>query len=185
MPGGDPTLEDLLELVAAGDRSAFDALYSRVVDVVFGLARRIVIDRDLATDVCQEVLVDVWRKASVFDRNRGSGLAWIAVMTRRRAIDVVRSAESSRRREQAEVGTPDPPDPVAETVVESAERVAVRRALGSLSDLQRESVELAFYGGLTHREVADRLAIPLGTVKTRIRDGLARLSGAMEAYAGE
>ncbi len=153
--------------------------------MVYGLARRVVVDRDLAADVAQEVLVDVWRKAHMFDRTRGTALAWIGVMTRRRAVDLVRSVEASRRRDTNQTAVPEPPDPVAEMIVESAERSAVQRALGQLSDLQRESVELAFYGGLTHREVAERLAVPLGTVKTRIRDGLTRLSGAMEAFARE
>lgn len=178
-------LEDLLELVADGDRAAFALVYDKVADMVYGLARRVVVDRDLAADVAQEVLVDVWRKAHMFDRTRGTALAWIGVMTRRRAVDLVRSVEASRRRDTNQTAVPEPPDPVAEMIVESAERSAVQRALGQLSDLQRESVELAFYGGLTHREVAERLAVPLGTVKTRIRDGLTRLSGAMEAFARE
>jgi RNA polymerase sigma-70 factor, ECF subfamily len=177
------TLEDLLELVAGGDRAAFALVYDKVADMVYGLARRVVVDRDLAADVAQEVLVDVWRKAHMYDRTRGTALAWIGVMTRRRAVDQVRSVEASRRRDTNQKPEPEPPDPVAEMIVESAERAAVQRALGQLSDLQRESVELAFYGGLTHREVAERLAVPLGTVKTRIRDGLTRLSGAMDAFA--
>lgn len=178
-------LEDLLELVADGDRAAFALVYDKVADMVYGLARRVVVDRDLAADVAQEVLVDVWRKAHMFDRTRGTALAWIGVMTRRRAVDLVRSVEASRRRDTTQTPAPEPPDPVAEMIVESAERAAIQRAMGQLSDLQRESVELAFYGGLTHREVAERLAVPLGTVKTRIRDGLTRLSGAMEAFAHE
>lgn len=185
LPSTTPSVEDLLERIASGDRDAFDALYDRVADLVYGLARKVVIDRELATDVAQEVLVDLWRKAARFDRSRGTALGWIAVMTRRRAIDLVRSLEASRRREEADLPDPGTSDPVGEIVVESAERAAVGRAMGQLSHLQRESIELAFYAGLTHREVAERLDLPLGTVKTRIRDGLSRLSGAMEAFAGE
>jgi RNA polymerase sigma-70 factor (ECF subfamily) len=112
-------------------------------------------------------------------------MAWIATLTRRRAIDMIRSREASRRRESDQRLDPEPPDPVGETVVGDAERSAVSAALGSLSDLQRESLELAFYRGLTHTEIARRLGVPLGTVKTRIRAGLLSLASHMEAFSGE
>ncbi len=174
-----PSLEVLLSLVAAGDRAAFERLYDDVADVVFGLARKVVIDRELAREIAQEVLVEVWRKANTYDSSRGSGMTWIAVMTRRRAIDVVRSVEASRRRETAVPDSPPSPDPVGDRVVDREEHSQVRTALDELSTLQRQAIDLAFFGGQTHSQIAETLQLPLGTVKTRIRDGLLRLSQTM------
>lgn len=178
------TIDDLLVAVAHGDRGAFDRLYDRVAGTVFGVAKRVLVDPHRAQEVAQDVLVEVWRRADRFDPSRGSALAWIATMTRRRAIDVVRAEEASRRRETDDPASPEAADPVAENVVQIDERHRVRSAVGRLTDLQREAVELAFYGGLTHRQIADRLGIPLGTVKTRIRDGLLRLGTMMETDDG-
>ncbi len=178
------SLETLLAAVASGDRDAFSMLYDEVADTVYGLARRVVVDPSRAQEIAQEVLVEVWQKADRFDPSRGSAITWIAVMTRRRAIDVVRSSEASRSREERVVVDPDHPDPVSEKVVDLDERHAVRRAMDSLTGLQRQALELAFFQDLTHTQVAEALDTPLGTVKTRIRDGLKRLTAEMEASHG-
>jgi len=126
------TLESLLARVATGDRDAFSVLYDDVADTVYGLAKRVVVDPSRAQEIAQEVLVEVWQKAERFDPSRGSAITWIAVMTRRRAIDVVRSSEASRSREERViVDLGDQPDPVSEQVVDLDERNAVRRAMGN------------------------------------------------------
>lgn len=183
MPTTD-SLDLLLMRVAAGDRTAFESLYDRVIDLVYGLARRVVVDAHIAREVAQEVMLEIWSSASGFDPQRGSAMSWIATMTRRRAIDAVRSTAASRRREQNDPPMPGASDPVAEQVVDGESRRRVRDALENLSDLQREAIDLAFFGGLTHRQVADQLDVPLGTVKTRIRDGLSRLAQAMGDSGG-
>jgi RNA polymerase sigma-70 factor, ECF subfamily len=173
-------LGGLLARVADGDRDAFDQFYDATADLVFGIARRVVVDRDLAAEIAQEVFLEVWRKAGGYERTRGSAKTWVAVMAKRRAIDAVRSTRATRDRDQKHRdGVADPGDPVGDTVVDHEERARVSNALGSLTDLQREALDLAFFGGLTHREVAQRLDVPLGTVKTRIRDGLSRLASEM------
>lgn len=179
------SLEALLVAVAGGDRSAYSQLYDEVADTVYGLARKVVVDPSRAQEIAQDVLFEVWQKADRFDPDRGSAITWIAVMTRRRAIDVVRSSESSRSREERvkpESGSQ--PDPVGEEIVDQDERARIRRAMGSLTELQREALELAFFKDLSHTQVADVLQAPLGTVKTRIRDGLKRLSAEMGVSHG-
>ena len=184
-PDEPRTLEDLLAAVAEGDRDAFSDLYDEVAGTVYGLAKKVVVDPSRAQEIAQDVLLEVWRKAGAFDPDRGSAITWIAVMTRRRAIDVVRSSESSRSREEKVMGVAgDDPDPVSDVVVSLDERRQVRRAMASLTDLQREALELAFFRGLSHREVAAELDTPLGTVKTRIRDGLSKLSAEMGVKRG-
>jgi RNA polymerase sigma-70 factor, ECF subfamily len=177
VPDEPTTLETSLQRVARGDRDAFDAVYEAVAGPVFGLARRILRDPAQAEEVAQEVLVEVWRTASRFDQERGSALTWIMTMTHRRAVDRVRSAEASGRREAelAQRMNETPFDQVAEAVEIRLDQQRVRRCLDGLTDLQRESVTLAYYGGYTYPQVAGLLEVPLGTVKTRLRDGLARL----------
>ena len=184
-PDGPRTLDQLELAVAEGDRDAFSDLYDEIAGTVYGLAKKVVVDPSRAEEIAQDVLLEVWRKAGDFDRGRGSAITWIAVMTRRRAIDVVRSSESSRSREEKTSRVAgDDPDPVSDVVVSLDERRQVRRAMASLTDLQREALELAFFSGLSHREVAAELGTPLGTVKTRIRDGLLRLSAEMGVKRG-
>jgi RNA polymerase sigma-70 factor, ECF subfamily len=173
-------LDELLVRVADGDRDAFDKFYDASADLVFGIARRVLVDRDLAAEVTQEIFLEAWRKAQHFDRSRGSARTWVAVMAKRRAIDVVRSNQAARDREGTQpAGAAELGDPVADRVVDLDDREQVSVALATLSDLQREALDLAFYGGMTHRQVAECLEVPLGTVKTRIRDGLTRLATAM------
>lgn len=172
-----PALDALLARVARGDEAAFEQTYDQVADAVFGLVRRVVRDPAQSEEVTQEVLVEVWRTASRYEPARGSAMAWIMTMAHRRAVDRVRSeqAASDRQaraanREQVVVY-----DEVAEDVEARLDRERVRRCLDTLTDLQRQSVALAYYEGYTYREVAELLTVPLGTVKTRMRDGMIRM----------
>jgi RNA polymerase sigma-70 factor (ECF subfamily) len=170
-------LEDLLELVARGDEAAFERVYTRISGPVYGLVRRVLRDPAQSEEVAQEVMVNVWRSATRFDAKQGSAMAWIMTMAHRRAVDRVRSEQSAADRVRRLGGRAVDPayDEVSETVEIQLEREAVRRCLDSLTELQRESVDLAYYGGHSYREVAELLNVPLGTVKTRMRDGLIRL----------
>ena len=174
---GEEALERLLALVARGDEQAFAELYQRVAPAVFGLVSKVVRDPAQSEEVTQEVFVELWRTASRFDPARGTARSWIMTCAHRRAVDRVRSAESAARRDDL-AGRRDqgrPYDEVVEQVETSLEREHVRRGLEALTDLQREAVVLAYYGGYTHREIAELLGVPSGTVKTRLRDGLIRL----------
>jgi RNA polymerase sigma-70 factor, ECF subfamily len=173
--------EALLVAVARGDQEAFAALYDRIAPLVHGVVRRVVRDPAQSEEVTQEVLVELWRTAVRFDPDRGSARAWILTMAHRRAIDRVRSEQSSRDRTERVAGREHsrPFDDVAEQVETSLDHDRVRVALGTLTDLQRQAVELAYYQGYTYREVAELLDTPLGTIKTRMRDGLIRLRDAM------
>jgi RNA polymerase sigma-70 factor, ECF subfamily len=176
-PAGHDPLERLLALVARGDEQAFAELYRQVAAAVFGLVTRVVRNPAQAEEVTQEVFVELWRTASRFDPDRGSARSWIMTCAHRRAVDRVRSAERAARRDDL-AGRRDqgrPYDEVVEQVEASLEREHVRRGLDALTDLQREAVVLAYYGGYTHREIAELLGVPSGTVKTRLRDGLIRL----------
>jgi RNA polymerase sigma-70 factor (ECF subfamily) len=176
-------LEDLLSRTARGDQPAFEQLYHRIAAPVFGIVRRVLRDPAQAEEVTQEVLVEVWRTASRFDETRGGAMPWVMTMAHRRAVDRVRSEQSAGNRERR-VGRRDVEpsyDEVAEVVEARLEREAVRRCLGTLTDIQRESVTLAYYSGYNYREVAELLDLPLGTVKTRMRDGLIRLRDCLGA----
>jgi RNA polymerase sigma-70 factor (ECF subfamily) len=174
---GDDVLERLLIQVARGDEQAFADLYQRVAAAVFGLVSNVVHNPAQSEEVTQEVFVELWRTAPRFDPARGTARSWIMTCAHRRAVDRVRSAESAARRDDL-AGRRDqgrPYDEVVEQVESSLEREHVRRGLKALTDLQREAVVLAYYGGHTHREIAELLGVPPGTVKTRLRDGLIRL----------
>jgi RNA polymerase sigma-70 factor (ECF subfamily) len=174
----------LLSLVARGDEHAFAALYDLVSSQVFGLVRRVIRNPALAEEVAQEAFIQVWRTATRFDPASGSAVTWICTIAHRRAVDRVRSEEAHTRRGERYVEqVPVEPGSVPEQVLDDLDRVRVRRALDVLTPVQRESVELAYYGGYTHVEVASLLDLPLGTVKTRIRDGLIRLRGSLEEDA--
>lgn len=183
VPGGAGDDADaLLGAVARGDADAFAALYDLVAPTVVGIARRVVRDPDQADEVAQEVLLEVWRLAPTHDPARGSCRTWVATIAHRRAVDRVRSeqAERDRRaRDGSRTGAPDP-DPTARPATEAAERDQVVAALDQLTEVQRRTIELAYYGGYTYAQVADILELPLGTVKTRIRDGMIRLRDALE-----
>ena len=173
-----PTLEDLLSAVAKGDQRAFAGLYDRIGAQVHGVIRRVLRDPAQSEEVTQEVMLEVWRTATRFDHSRGSATGWIMTMSHRRAVDRVRSEQASRNRDER-IAIRDSGeaafDVVAEDVELRMEQQQVRQALTGLTDLQREAIELAYYQGYTYREVAELLDAPLGTVKTRLRDGLIRL----------
>jgi len=181
-PGPDHAdLAALLARVAVGDQAAFDAMYDRVAAPVFGTVRRVVRDPGLTEEVTQEVFVEVWRAASRFDAGKGSPMAWVATIAHRRAVDRVRSEQRSADRDQRAAAPMIAYDDVAETVADNLDRERVRRCLGTLTDLQREAVTLAYYGGYTYRQVAGLLGVPAGTVSTRMRDGLIRLRDCLGA----
>lgn len=171
------SVDDLLGRVARGDGHAFELLYDRIAGSVYGVIRRVLRDPAQSEEVAQEVLVEVWRSATRFDGDRGSATTWVHTIAHRRAVDRVRSAQASyerdlrvARRDQVTAY-----DEVAEHVEARLEAQQVRRCLDHLTDLQRESVTMAYYDGYTYREVSELLTVPLGTVKTRVRDGLIRL----------
>jgi RNA polymerase sigma factor (sigma-70 family) len=166
--------EDILEAVASGDERALAALYDRFGRVAYALAYRVLRDRALAEDAVQEAFLAVWRAAEDYRRERAKPGTWILTLVHRRAVDLVRR-EDRRRTDPLE----EAPEPAAADVEEEAalrsRRAAVQAALKRLPDDQREALELAYYGGLTQSELAERLGVPLGTVKSRMFAGLGRL----------
>ncbi|MCQ4205630.1 sigma-70 family RNA polymerase sigma factor [Streptomyces longispororuber] len=176
-PSAEPDLEELVSRVALGDEDAFASVYDRVAGPVLGTVRAVLRDLAQSEEVAQETLVEVWRTAPRYRSDRGTAINWILTLAHRRAIDRVRSAEAAAARDHKAAlldRTPDF-DEVTEQVEARLEREQVRRCLRTLTEIQRQAVTLAYYRGLTYRQVAESLALPLGTVKTRLRDGLIRL----------
>jgi RNA polymerase sigma-70 factor (ECF subfamily) len=174
-------LGGLLRRASRGEEDAFAELYDATSARAFGLAVRVLRDRAQAEEVTQEAYLDCWRHASRFDPTKGSALSWLLTIVHRKAVDRVRSAEAATRRD-LEFGhrqTTVAHDETAEAAAASLEATRVRTALGHLTTKQREAVQLAFLGGYTHTEVATLLDLPIGTAKTRIRDGLIRLRDAL------
>lgn len=180
--GTDPDpLAGLLTRSARGDEVAFAELYDATAPRLYGLVLRVVRDPAQAEEVTQECYLEAWRQAARYDVARGSALGWLMTMAHRRAVDRVRTAESGHRRDTAyhQRNQAVDHDTTADAAHATIEAARVREALRQLTDVQRDAVTLAYLGGYTHTEVADLLGIPLGTAKTRIRDGLIRLRDTM------
>lgn len=176
-PLAPPTHEELIRLVALGDEAAFEDLYDQISPRVYGLVRRVVRDPAQSQEVTQEVFMDVWTQATRFDSDRGKAMSWIMVIAHRKAVDKVRASQASSDRDlrQGIKEFQETYDDVADIVEIRMEADRVNQALESLTEAQQEAIRLAYYGGYTHQEVSELLKIPVGTVKTRIRDGMIRL----------
>ncbi|MFC5910584.1 sigma-70 family RNA polymerase sigma factor [Streptacidiphilus monticola] len=167
----------MLLRTAQGDQDAFASLYDHIAGPVLGIVRSVLRDPAQSEEVTQEVLVEVWRTATRFQPDKGSALSWVMTIAHRRAVDRVRSAQASTERDRKAALLERTPayDEVAEEVDHRLEKELVRRCLKALTEMQRQALVLAYYRGLTYREVAELLAIPLGTTKARMRDGLIRM----------
>ncbi len=176
-------LAGLLRASARGDEAAFARLYDATAPRLYGLALRVVRDPAQAQEVTQEAYLEIWRTASRFDPASGGAQGWLLTILHRRAVDRVRSAEAAGRRDAAYLETQQSVDHDATVaaVEASLDATRVRAALAGLTEVQREAIGLAYYGGYTHTEVAAMLDLPVGTAKTRIRDGLIRLRDALGA----
>jgi RNA polymerase sigma factor (sigma-70 family) len=178
-----PTDEQLLHAIARGDEAAVAELYDRFGRVAYGLALRILRDASLAQDAVQEAFVTAWRTAAGFDTARGSASTWLLTLVHRRAVDLVRR-EARRRGDPLDEAPAASGGAADEAAWLRGERRRVQAALARLPSEQRSALELAYYGGLTQSELAERLGVPLGTVKSRMFAGLAKLRELLDE-AGE
>lgn len=173
----DHDLSALLTRAAAGDRAAFTRFYDLTSSRIYGLALRVLRDRTHAEEVVQEAYLQYWQRAGEYHPDRGSVISWMMTIVHRRAVDRIRSEELSRRRTEqytAQNGTVSEPSTL-DLVLQHEESITLRDCLGRLTDLQRNSIELSYFSGMTYPEVAAHTATPLPTTKSRIRDGLRRL----------
>lgn len=168
---------DLLLRTASGDQEAFAQLYDMLAPRAFGLILRVLVNRSHSEEVLQEVFLEVWQSAGSFAPNRGQGRSWVLTIAHRRAVDRVRAAQASTNRDVRvglrELGVPQ--EGVEEQVELRIESRRVARALRALPEAQREALTLAYFGGYSQSEIAALVGAPLGTIKTRMRDGLSRL----------
>ena len=172
--------DEALAAAAHGDQEAFATFYDATAAVVHGTVLRVLRDPAQSEEVVQEVFLEAWRQAARFDPERGTARSWVVTMAHRRAVDRVRASQaSSVRDERAGILEISAYDSVSEEVEVLMEHEEVARALAVLTPVQRQAVDLAYFGGRTHREIAEDLQLPLGTVKTRLRDALTRLRDAM------
>jgi RNA polymerase sigma-70 factor (ECF subfamily) len=184
----DADWTSLIKQMAAGDQSALATLYDTTSRLVFGLVLRILTDRATAEEVLLDIYTQVWRQAGAYDNTRGAPLAWLMTIARSRAIDRLRSGRNEQQSKEPldSVGelsaTTESPE---EATAISERRTLVRSALESLSPEQREVIELAYYSGLSHSEIAARLGQPLGTVKTRTRLGMIKLREVLRPLEGQ
>lgn len=178
-------LDELLLRTSRGDSGGYADLYDQAGGLVYGIVLRVVRAPAIAEEVCQDVFAEIWRLAPRFDPERGTATAWIGTLAHRRAVDRVRSEQAHRDRIEY-IGRRDHEagyDQVAEAVETSMEHDRVRAALSAASELSREAIEQAFYGGRTYREIAEQLDVPLGTVKSRIRSGLQQMARSLDVTA--
>ena len=176
-PGTERSDDDLLTLVAEGDRDAFALFYDRTAPRVAGLVQRVLVDPAQSEEVTQEVFLEAWQTAPRFDRARGRATSWLLTMAHRRAVDRVRASQSTRDRDLL-VGIREfdaDRDDVAETAETRVELDRVTRAMHALTDLQRQALESVYFGGLTQGEAARDAGVAIGTMKTRIRGALVSL----------
>jgi RNA polymerase sigma-70 factor, ECF subfamily len=173
---GERDCDQLLRLVAVGDQQAFELLYRQLARPAYGVIRRVLRDPAQSEEVTQEVMLEVWRTATRFDPAMSGAATWVLTIAHRRAIDRVRTEVAAAEREQktawADAG---PGDEVADLVETTLDRDRVRRCLGDLTEVQRQSITLAYYGGYTYRQVAMLVDATLAAIKSRIRDGLSRM----------
>jgi RNA polymerase sigma-70 factor, ECF subfamily len=173
---GDQDLDRLLLRAAAADQQAFDLIYRRLAPPAYGVIRRVLRDPARSEEVTQEVMLEVWRTAARFDPARGRAATWVLTVAHRRAVDRVRAdAAASAREQKTAWAEPGPADEVADVVEAGLDRQRVRHCLDGLTEVQRQSITLAYYGGYTYRQVADLVDATLAAIKSRIRDGLLRM----------
>lgn len=173
---GSAVERSLARRLCAGDDSALTELYDTYSPFVFGLALRVVRDRTAAEDITQDVFVGIWSQPDRFDPERGSLRAYLGTITHRRAVDLIRSEESRRKREDKTSAEPVFAERVDDDALRSVTARTVRVAVASLPAAQREALELAYFDGCTYRQVAERLGIPEGTAKSRLRLALHRIA---------
>lgn len=184
-PGTPRTDDELLILVGEGNREAFALFYDRTASRVLGMVRRVLVDPAQSEEVAQDVYLEAWQTAKRFDPDKGRAASWLLTMAHRRAIDRVRASQSSRERDLA-VGIRDfeqERDDVAETVEVSLEHKRVTLAMKNLTPNQQEALELTYFQGLTNTEAALKAGVPVGTMKTRLRDALIALRKNLEVAA--
>ncbi len=187
IPLRNAELLDLVGQIALGRHSALGSMYDETSPLVFGLAVRMLGDRADAEEITADVYSQVWRTAATFDSTRGSVTTWLVMLTRSRAIDRLRTRTERWKREQAiddQAEAADPGPAPDEASVQSEQRRMVQAALAELVPEQRRLIELAFFSGLSHSELAERTGLPLGTVKTRIRLGMLKLRERLGALEG-
>jgi RNA polymerase sigma-70 factor (ECF subfamily) len=177
MPSPEPSDGELIQRIGAGDRDAFETLYHRYARPVFGLALRRLRDRGQAEDAVQETFAAVWRSASSYRPNRGPGAPWLYAVARNAIVDRIRGQAKAAVRVPEDPASAPGPEEQAET---GWLAWTVHRAFGELPETERAVLELAYWGGLSQSQIADFLGIPLGTVKTRTRSGLARMADLLE-----
>ena len=180
--------QNLLALVAKGDQQAFSQLYDHSSTLLFTMAVRILGNREEAAELLQDVYLEVWRKVSRYDVGRGTPVAWLVTLTKSRAIDRLRAraARGYQATNSLEAGTAmqvaDPSPSPLETQADQELRLAVGAAVAGLPQAQQQAIELAYYEGLSHTEIAQRLNQPLGTVKTRIKLGMSKLRDGLQQW---
>jgi RNA polymerase sigma factor (sigma-70 family) len=177
--------EELLARVASSDYDAFVELYGRYDRVAYGLALRVTKDRTLAEDVTVEAFLAIWKNTRRFEPSRGSARSWVLMIVHRRAVDCVRREQRHRRDPALLAVVPAEEPPLSSGLIAGETREQVQQALAQLPERERELLQLAYYDGHTQTEIAAMLALPLGTVKSRMWTGLGRLRGALEVFEPE